>query len=97
MLAASLCTGLFSANAQQADAPLPTESEIVDAPLSSASMVFLQNGMRAVSLTPSVDFCREEMTDMELAGELTSLYEEVAGYGMNAVMIDAQHDGSSQI
>ncbi len=57
------------------------------------SRVFLQNGMRAVTLTPGQDFCNGEVTDASLAEDLPLLFEEIAGYDMNAVVINTDHDG----
>ncbi len=57
------------------------------------SMVFLPDGMRAVTLTPGSDFCTGEQTDAALAEELPSLFEEILGYEMNAVLINTDNDG----
>lgn len=52
----------------------------------------MQEDMRAVRVTPSVDFALDE-SGAASAQELSSLFDEIAGYGMNAVMIDASHEG----
>ncbi len=50
--------------------------------------LYLQENMRAVRLTPSVDFTVDESGSAS-AQELAALFDEIAGYGMNAVMVDA--------
>ncbi len=56
--------------------------------VSGESMVYLQNGMRAVTVTPTVDFYTGEQTDASLAEELPALFAELSGYDMNAVVIN---------
>lgn len=60
--------------------------------LSGESMVFLPNGMRAVTLVPGTDFCTGEQTDAALAEELPALFEELSGYDMNAVLIQSDNE-----
>lgn len=55
--------------------------------------VYMQDNMRAVRLTPSVDFALDENLNVS-ADELSSLYSEIAGYGMNAVIVDASYDST---
>ncbi len=59
------------------------------------SKVFLRNGMRAVTITPGVDYCVEDASDSTLATELPALVEGIAGYGMNTVLINSDHDGEA--
>ena len=61
--------------------------------MSGESMVFLQSGMRAVTVTPGVDFCTGEQTDAAMAEEFPELFGELSGYGMNAVVINTDNDG----
>lgn len=63
--------------------------------VSGESCVYLPDGMRAVMLTPSVDFFTGEQTDASLAGELPALLEELSGFGMNTVVIQTDYDGVS--
>lgn len=70
------------------------ESEMTAADLvSGGSMVFLQDGMRAVTITPTVDFCTGEQTDAALAEELPAFFAELSGYDMNAVVINTDYEG----
>lgn len=69
------------------------EDDITAADLvSGESMVFLPNGMRAVTLVPGTDFCTGEQTDAALAEELPALFEELSGYDMNAVLIQSDNE-----
>ncbi|MCM1164947.1 MAG: N-acetylmuramoyl-L-alanine amidase [Lachnospiraceae bacterium] len=53
----------------------------------SESAVYLPNGMRAVTVTPETDF--------ERSSELAEMYDEIRGYGMNAVIINSSgEDGA---
>ena len=61
--------------------------------VSGESMVYLPSGMRAVMLTPTVDFYTGEQTDASLAEELPALFEELSGFDMNAVIFNTDHDG----
>lgn len=98
LLSLSILAGSAAAAPQTAEAdedlPLEQESDITAADLiSGESMVFLPDGMRAVTLTPGIDFCTGEQTDAALAEELPSLFEEISGYDMNAVLIQSDNDG----
>lgn len=95
---------LSSAAAAVPDAPVvqeavqegqPSEGSALTAAdlVSGESMVYLQNGMRAVTLTPFVDFYTGERTDASLAAELPALFEELSGYSMNAVVINTDNNG----
>mgnify|MGYP004457474967 CR=1 FL=1 len=68
----------------------PQESQ----PLQQDYALYLQENMRAVRLTPSVDFAVDD-NGGAFAEELAALFEEIAGYGMNAVMLDASTDESA--
>ena len=61
--------------------------------VSGESMVYLPSGMRAVMLTPTVDFYTGEQTDASLAEELPALFEELSGFDMNTVIFNTDHDG----
>lgn len=90
LTAASLLTSTVYADASDSLGGLvtdDTDNTVVDSPQVAASAptagskIFLQNGMRAVTVTPGVDF--EDET------ELADLYSEIRGYGMNAVIINS--------
>lgn len=68
----------------------PQESQL----LQQDYALYLQENMRAVRLTPSVDFAVDDNGGAS-AEELAALFEEIAGYGMNAVMLDASADESA--
>lgn len=51
-------------------------------PQSSESRIYLQNGMRAVAVTPGADF----ETD---GSDLADMCDEIRGYGMNAVIVNS--------
>lgn len=101
VLSLSILTGAASAfptseaqTAEEYEAPAEEESDLTAADLvSGESMVFLPNGMRAVTLFPGKDFCTGEATDAALAEELPALFEEISGYDMNAVLINSDTDG----
>ncbi len=59
------------------------------------NMVYLQNGMRAVVVTPSVDFFTGEQTDASLATELNDITDRVVSYGMNSLLINTDHENVS--
>ncbi len=61
--------------------------------MTGESMVYLPDGMRAVSLTPTVDFYTGEQTDASLAEELPALFEELSGFDMNTVVINTDCEG----
>lgn len=68
------------------------EQETADL-MTGESMVYLPDGMRAVSLTPTVDFYKGEQTDASLAEELPALFEELSGFDMNTVVINTDCEG----
>lgn len=52
--------------------------------------------LRGIALTPTVDFAANpEATSEEIAAECTTIMEDVAAKGMNAVIINTSHDGSA--
>lgn len=55
--------------------------QVTDSPADTGSKIYLQNGMRALTVTPGADF--------DDATELADLYDEIRGYGMNAVIINS--------
>lgn len=106
VLTASLTAGIAYALPETEEAAAETVSEdntaaeeTADGTLTAAdlvsgeSMVYLPNGLRAVTLVPGTDFCTEEITDETLASELPALFEELSGYDMNAVLISSDNDG----
>lgn len=86
------CT--ISADARPADSEAAaTDDKPADAPRAE-SAVYLQNGMRAVVITPGVDFAANaEASESELRGELTELYVKLIGLKMNAVIIRSSNEG----
>lgn len=61
--------------------------------MTGGSMVYLPDGVRAVTLTPTVDFYTGEQTDASLAEELPALFAELSGFDMNTVVINTDCDG----
>ena len=100
LVAGMLLTG-FTAYAEPSDTAdtaeavdTVTEEAAPQLPVTGESRVFLRSGMRAVTLTPGVDFCAgEDTSDSAIAAELPVLVEEVRGYGMNTVLINTDYDG----
>ena len=98
LLSLSILAGSAAAAPQTAEAdemlPLEQESDLTAADLvTGESMVYLPDGLRAVTLTPGTDFCTGEQTDAALAEELPALFEEISGYDMNAVLIQTDSEG----
>ena len=95
LITAGMFTFTTNAGAQ------PVESDFTAPPSAPSvedtrmeSMVYLQNGMRAVVITPGVDFAADaEMSESDLRGELTELYVRLIGLKMNAVIIRLASDG----
>ncbi len=95
LITAGMFTFTTNAGAQ------PVESDFTAPPSAPSvedtrmeSMVYLQNGMRAVVITPGVDFAADaEMSESDLRGELTELYVRLIGLKMNAVIIRSASDG----
>ena len=89
VLSLSILTGAASAlptseepqqTAEEYEAPAEQESDLTAADLvSGESMVFLPNGLRAVTIFPGKDFCTGETTDAALAEELPALFDEISG------------------
>lgn len=96
-LSLSLCATAVTAYADPADtSQLPQDTVTGLPPVSSGvSRVYLRNGMRAVTLTPGLDFCSEDTSDIALAQELSVLSAEISGYGMNTVLLNTDYDGTS--
>jgi len=95
-LAATMLTCSYTAYAEPAQT---TEAEVSEdiavVPVQRENKVHLRSGMRAVTLTPGVDFCTEDDSDIALAGELETLYSEISGYGMNTVLLNSDNEGVS--
>lgn len=93
-LSLSILTSAAFAEHVNGELSEPAEEQVTAADLvSGESMVYLQSGMRAVTITPTVDFYKGEQTDASLAEELPVLFEELSGYDMNAVVINTDCDG----
>lgn len=95
LIAAGLCAGSVSALAQPSETDCSVSEEAAEDSFEdySGSMVFMQEGMRAVNVTAGVDFAKNtEMSFEEVQEELAELFAEIAGYGMNAVFIDVSKD-----
>lgn len=99
-LALGILSGAAAAAVQTEESALLSESAEADGFAESAadlvsgeSMIYLPNGLRAVMLTPTVDFYTGEQTDASLAEELPALFEELSGFDMNAVVLNTDHDG----
>lgn len=87
------CTISAGAQPAESDFTAQTGEPSAEAPRME-SMVYLQNGMRAVVITPGVDFAADaEMSESDLRGELTELYVRLIGLKMNAVIIRSASDG----
>lgn len=105
ILCAAIALGVLSGSAfavpaaeESAAAPGPQTDagEPIDSAadlVSGESMVYLPNEMRAVMLTPTVDFYTGDHTDASLAEELPALFEELSGFDMNTVIFNTDHDG----
>ncbi len=97
LIAAGMLMCTISADAQPAenDFTAQTNEAQEEAPRAE-SMVYLQNGMRAVVITPGVDFAADaDVSESELRGELAELYIGLIGLKMNAVIIRSESDGEA--
>ncbi|MBP1544389.1 MAG: hypothetical protein J6A16_09865, partial [Oscillospiraceae bacterium] len=79
LVAGMLLTG-FTVYAEPSDTAdtvdTVTEEAAPQLPVTGESRVFLRSGMRAVTLTPGVDFCAgEDTSDSAIAAELPVLVE----------------------
>ncbi len=93
LLGLVLCVSSFTAGASPTETEVSAEvSQATELPHFKNSMVYLPDGVRAVSVTPGVDFA---LTDGELTDELSKLYGEIANYGMNAVIIESPSDSTA--
>ncbi len=61
------------------------DSPVIQPPSPAGSMIYLQNGMRAVVVTPGDDFERD-------GSDLADMCDEIRGYGMNAVIINSSDE-----
>lgn len=98
VVAASIALSCLTAYAEPAEETTEGVSEDISTeitdilPEMSESKVYLRSGMRAVTLTPGLDYCVEDTSDITLAAELPSLVSEVTGYGMNTVLINTDYE-----
>ncbi len=101
IVAASIALSCFTAYAEPADTAESTaesvtediSTEITDIlPEMSESKVYLRKGMRAATVTPGLDYCVEDTSDITLAAELPQLVQEITGYGMNTVLINTDYE-----
>ncbi len=90
LLAMILCVSSFTAGASPADSETAAANEQTGLPGSKKSMVYLPDGVRAVSVTPGVDFA---LTEGDLSDELSETYKAVADLGMNTVIIETPSEG----
>lgn len=81
-LAVSIIAGTAFAQPSEGDSASQQENNVIPTPQRAESMIHLQNGMRAVFITPEADFSLDG-TDF---GEL---YNTVRGFGMNAVILNS--------
>lgn len=98
VLVAAGMLGTISAGAQPAEGEFtvqPQEPSAEQLPRME-SAVYLQNGMRAVVITPGVDFAQDaEASESDIRGELTQLYVKLIGLKMNAVIIRSANEGEA--
>ncbi|MBQ8171508.1 MAG: N-acetylmuramoyl-L-alanine amidase [Oscillospiraceae bacterium] len=96
-LALSMAFSALTAYAEPADGGTQQEiiEELAQPVVPTESRVFMRSGMRAVTVTPGVDYCVEDASDSALASELPVLVEELTGYGMNTVLINSDYDGNA--
>lgn len=98
VLVAAGMLGTISAGAQPAESEFtvqPQEPSAEQLPRME-SAVYLQNGMRAVVITPGVDFAQDaEASESDIRGELTQLYVKLIGLKMNAVIIRSANEGEA--
>ncbi|MBE6901535.1 MAG: N-acetylmuramoyl-L-alanine amidase, partial [Ruminococcaceae bacterium] len=98
LLCAALAVSVFAAAQTAYAEPLETvevtediiheeQSEQTAVPRQWQSKVYLRSGMRAVTLTPGLDYAVEDASDSALAAELPVLLEQVTGWGMNTVLL----------
>lgn len=90
--ALALCIGLSTAAAYAQPADSAQEEQAVSVAVERENRVYLRDGMRAVTLTPGLDFCKNGASDAELSAELSQLSAEIMGYGMNTVLINTNYE-----
>lgn len=73
--------GLVTDNTDSSGSNVEDSPQVTVPPADTESKIYLQNGMRAVTLTPGIDFENEN--------ELAEMYDEIRSYGMNAVIINS--------
>lgn len=77
-----------AAFAAASEAPVKSARDVQNNALNRRSMISLQDGMRAVFITPDVDF------ELQNA-DFSELYGEIRGFGMNAVIINSVNGDSA--
>lgn len=91
-LALSIGFGAVTAYAEPAEQPQETTQQEAELPVERENKVYLRSGMRAVTLTPGLDFCVEDTSDSTLAADLDELYTQISEYGMNTVLINTDYE-----
>lgn len=95
LIAAAISATLLISGTAYAE-PIDDEDEIViDAPVSVGRMVYLPNDMRAVIVTPTVDFYIDEPADEQFVSQLSEMYDNISSFGLNAVLINTDYDGEA--
>lgn len=91
-LALSIGLGAVTAYAEPAEQPQEAIQQETELPAERENKVYLRSGMRAVTLTPGLDFCVEDTSDSTLAADLDELYTQINEYGMNTVLINTDYE-----
>lgn len=86
VLAVSILVGTAFAQTSSDSSPATEENKVIPTPQRAESMIHLQNGMRAVFVTPETDFPIE-------GADFGELYNTVRGFGMNAVILNSVNGG----
>ncbi len=94
-VAASIALSCITAYAEPSDgisegSETTEVTEILQQP--AQSKVYLRSGMRAVTVTPGLDYCVQDSSDSTLAQELPVLISEITGLGMNTVLINTDYE-----
>lgn len=95
VLAASISLGAVTAYAEPAEETQETVQQQEQPPAERENKIYLRSGMRAVTLTPGLDFCTEDTSDSAVAAELDELYTQITEYGMNTVFVNTDYEGVS--
>ena len=81
MLSAAIMSSGVYAQPSEEDFSSPSDDIVTDTPITVGSNITLRSGMRAVQLAAGEDFAADGSTD------LSALFGEIKGYGMNAVIV----------